>query len=355
MRPSSRHLTAVIAALSSLTTLVAQRQDHGSAYSFAERAPRTTVEQTIDKLLPSIVKIHGASGLATITSYATGIVVSDRGHILTLDQILVQKDRTRVVLFDGSVHQAQVLPPDDRLGVRLLRIDPAEVQGGLHPLWPTSAEGPYYRTGQFVVSLGNCFRLAEFSEKVSATFGVVVGRANTAMRYRIADVKYDGELILTDACNNPGHYGGGLFDLQGNWHGFNTTLLESVETNTMLSAAIPARDLLPYLREYVLGEQRVETAAKVQPVYTGIVLFEQGGRTSPPAYIDRVAAGSPAATAGLRPDDLIVRIDEYSIRTCKELREILAKYAPGQTVQVTYKRGTQVLQAALALAEEKKQ
>ena len=69
--------------------LRAQGEDFGKAYSFAERKPKTAVESVIDRLLPSIVKVHGASGLATIQPYASGIVVSEQGHILTLDQILV--------------------------------------------------------------------------------------------------------------------------------------------------------------------------------------------------------------------------------------------------------------------------
>src|SRR5262249_55599765 len=158
--------------------------------------PVSKVESVIDRLLPSIVKVHGASGLSTIQPYATGIVVSDKGHILTLDQVLVQKDRTRVVLYDGSLHQPQVLPPDERLGVGMLKVGQGDVEGGLDRVGPVTrdgaGDGPYFRTGQFVVSLGNCFRLAEFSEKVSATFGVVVGRANTALRYRLADVKFEG-------------------------------------------------------------------------------------------------------------------------------------------------------------------
>jgi serine protease Do len=130
-------------------------------------------------------------------------------------------------------------------------------------------------------------------------------------------------------------------------------LLESKETNTMLSAAIPSRDLLPYLDEYIHGKAQPETAREIHPVYTGIVLFQQAGRESPPAYVDRVIAGSPAARAGLRPDDLVVRIDDYSIRSCKEFREILTKYAPGQTAQLTYKRGTKIVQTPLQFEEEK--
>jgi serine protease Do len=351
MNTLSRLRTTCMALAAFAPAALAQDEhDFGKAYSFAERAPRTEVERTIDGLLPSIVKIHGASGLATISAYATGILVSKEGHVLTVDQIMLQPDRTRVVLYDGSVHAATLLPPDDRLGVRLLKIDPKGVTGELRPLWPGADRS--FRTGQFVVSLGNCFRLAEFSEKVSATFGVVVGRANTALRYRMTDVKYDGDIVLTDACNNPGHFGGGLFALDGRWIGLNLRLIDSKETNTMLSAALPLDHVLPYLEQHVLGKAPAPEAAKTEPAWLGAVLFEQAGRQSPPAYVERVIAGSPAAQLGLRVDDLIVRVDDYSIRTCRELREILAKFPPGQKVKLTWKRGTQVETGDVVLAKE---
>lgn len=345
-------MRAMLVVLVGIGPAFAQTEDFGKAYSFAGRQPSTKVEQVIDRVLPSLVKIHGASGLATISAFATGVIVSKEGHVLTIDQIMIQKDRTRVVLYDGSVHQAMLLPEDSKLKVRLLKIDPEFVPGGLQPLWPPAAPEASFRTGQFVVSVGNCFRLAEFSEKLSATFGVVVGRANTALRYRLADVAYDGDLILTDACNNPGHYGGGLFTLDGRWIGLNTKLLDSKETNTMVSAAIPTRDLLPYLEEHVLGKIAVSAPTAKVPAWTGVVLFEQAGRQSPPAYVERVVAGSPAAKLGLRIDDLIVRLDDYSIRTCREFREVLGKLAPGRPVKVTWKRGTDVLTGVMVLTEE---
>ncbi|MBX3462659.1 MAG: trypsin-like peptidase domain-containing protein [Planctomycetes bacterium] len=336
------------------TVLAAQADEPAEHVAAAEREPRTRIERTVHELLPSLVKVHGASGLATIGAYATGIVVSEQGHVLTLDQIMIQKGKTRVVLHDGSVHDAQLLPEEPRLGVRLLRIDPQQVQGGLRPLWPPAGDEGAFRTGQFVVSIGNAFRLAEFAEKMSATFGTVVGRANTALRHRLADVQYDGDLILTDACNNPGHQGGGLFTLDGRWIGLNLRLLDSKETNTMLSAAIPTRDLLPYLEQHVLGRTRPETVVERVPAWTGIVLFEQAGRESPPAYVERVVPGSPAAELGLRPDDLIVRIDDWSVRTCREFRDVLARCAAGQVVKLVWKRGTRVLDGELRLGEPPK-
>ena len=87
-------------------------------------------------------------------------------------------------------------------------------------------------------------------------------------------------------------------------------------------------------------------------VWFGAVLFDQAGRQSPPAYVERVTPASPAAKLGLRNDDLLVSIDDFSIRTCREFHEILGKYAPGQKVKVTWKRGTQVMTGDVELAKE---
>ncbi|MGK0157811.1 MAG: S1-C subfamily serine protease, partial [Neolewinella sp.] len=136
MVSEGRLMRIAMIVLATASVLSAQKTDFGKRYSFDERKPKTQVERTVDKLMPSIVKIHGASGLATIKAYATGLIVSDRGHIITLDQILLQSDRTRIVLYDGSVHDAILYPADEKLGVRMLKISPEEVDGKLQPLWP---------------------------------------------------------------------------------------------------------------------------------------------------------------------------------------------------------------------------
>lgn len=74
-----------------VATLRGQEKDFSKAYPFTERKPKTKIETAIDRLLPSIVKVQGASGFATIESSASGLIVSKRGHILTLDQVILQK------------------------------------------------------------------------------------------------------------------------------------------------------------------------------------------------------------------------------------------------------------------------
>jgi S1-C subfamily serine protease len=332
----------------------AQAEPPGLAAPLGQREPRTPLERVIASKLPSIVKVHGASGVATIRPYAAGVIVSDQGHVLTADLIMIQPGQTRVVLHDGTVYPADLLPAHEELGVRMLKID-APGKTLVPQVMPERADWPH---GTLVVSLGNCYRLAEFSEKVSATFGVLTARARTGLRYRLSDVDYDGELLITDAPNNPGHEGGGLFTLAGDWIGLNTRLVESVETNTQISAAIPTTSLRDYIRRCVTGEPAAEVAdaegTAQRGAYHGIVLFERGLHRSPPAYVERVERGSPAAELGLRPDDLLVRIDNAPIRSCADFHRAAASLRPGATVQVTYKRGTQVLRGSMTLAEAKR-
>lgn len=339
---------SVLPVLLCAAALRAQFRDFGKAYAFAERAPHTPLEQRIHELLPSIVKVHGASGLRGIEPYASGVLISAQGHVLTLDLIMLQPGSTRVVLYDGSVYDAELLPADPKLGARILKFDPQGKK--LAPLSLHGGEPP--APGTFVVSLGNAFRLAEFSEKVSATFGLLVARAETGMRYRLSEVEHSGELWITDAPNSPGHGGGGLFTLRGEWIGLNARLLETKETNTQISAAIPAEALRPYVERILRGDLLPPEQPKEierPPPFTGIVLFDRGGRRSPPAYVERVEKDSPAATAGLRPDDLIVRIDATPIRSCAEFRDAIAARGAGDELRLQVKRGREIVSVSLRL------
>lgn len=333
----------------------AAQQAYADAYAFAEREPRTQVERTIHDLLPCVVKVHGASGLATVQPYGTGVLVSAEGHVLTLDQVMIQEGQTSVVLYDGSVHPAELMPAENTLGVRMLKIDCGRKLRFLAAPKADATDQPV-AAGTFVLSVGNCFRLAEFAEKLSVTFGVLVAKAKTGLRYRLQDVDYDGALWITDASNNPGHGGGGLFTVDGRWLGLNARLATSRETNSDISAAIPAEDLVPYIERWTLGKvvAKDEAQQASAPPHHGIKLFDHGGgQTSPPAYIERVEADSPAARAGLKTDDLIVRIDEHAVRTCRRFGEVIAKLKAGQTVAVTYKRGAKVGKADLTLEPSK--
>ena len=323
-----------------------------------DRPPRTHVERLIERLLPCVVKVHGASGVASITGYGSGCLVSPQGHVLTVDHVMLQPEQTKVVLADGTVLPAAILQRDDKHGVAMLKVEPPVRDGKPMELpflkVPESVE---LWPGRVVVSLGNAFRLAEFGEKVSATIGVVTAKVRMDLRFRLQRFSYPGEVIITDAPNNPGAFGGGLFTLDGTWVGLNGPLVESTETNTAISLAFPTPDLRAFIAR-ATGDletaRRLESAAeaasvKKGPVRHGIRLFDSGLRRSPPAYVETVESGSPAAKVGIRADDLIVRLNDFPVGSCAEFHRVMKSFAPDEKIDVTLKRGSEVMKIEMTL------
>ncbi|MEZ5989447.1 MAG: trypsin-like peptidase domain-containing protein [Planctomycetota bacterium] len=322
--------------------------------------PSDDIAKRLAPVFRSVVKIHGASGLRGVDSYQTGIVISEKGHILTWDHVLLQAATVQVVLEDGSVQTARVVRKWDDLGVAVLRIDTVDDDGKPLPLTPIDwpMEPRELENGTVVYAVSNAFRIAEYDEKLSVVIGVVTGKAHSDLRLDLRNFPYKGEVILIDAPTGPGSQGGGLFSIDGEILGLLCPIAESRETNSQLFMAIPAHVLAPIVA-YHRGDrdraaelnQALNESKKKAPVYTGIELFDTGRRRSPPAYVDRVRRGSPAAKAGLRSDDMIVRIDDYPIQSIIDFKRVLTLYGPGEKIDITVKRGSQVLKVSLRLEE----
>ncbi len=323
--------------------------------------PEGDIEKKLAPVFDSVVKVHGASGLKGIESYMAGIVISKKGHILTWNHVMLQGNQTKVVLSDGSAWDARRVKTWEDYGIAILRIDTVDDDGKPLPLVPIAfPEKPIpIKNGKVVYAVGNGFRIAEYAERLSVMIGVVVGKVRSDLRLNLRKFPYKGECILVDAPNAPGTQGGGLFSIDGELLGVLTPIVESRETNSQLHMAIPAWVLAPivaYHRGDKVKAKALTTAAKGKrkgPVYTGIRLFETSRRRSPPAYVDRVMPGSPAARAGLRSDDMIVRIDDYPIQSCTDFRRALKQYGPGEKLDVTVKRGSKVLKVSLTLEAKK--
>ena len=308
----------------------------------------------------STVKIHGASGFKGIPSYGTGIVVSKKGHILTWSHVSLIKATCRVVFGDGSVHTYQRRIEHPELGVTILEPVTSLSSKALAQIEPMAlpAERVECPSGTPILAISNAFKLAEYDERLSVLFGVVVGKVRSDLRLGLRKFPFKGDVLIVDAPSGPGSHGGGLFSLDGKFIGLLTTLVESKETNTQLSVAVPAYELAAFVAQSTGDRAKAKSIVELQnkkkpPVYTGIRLFETARKVSPPAYIDRVRRGSPAAKAKLRPDDLIVRINEFPIRTCAEFRRALRHFGPGESIDVTIKRGRSVRKVAMKLVEKK--
>ncbi len=302
------------------------------------------VAQALKLVQPKMVKVYGASA-GRIEGYATGIAVSNNGRILTTQGVFLDGNQIRVVTSDGVSHIASIVKRDREHQLALLQI---------------AAETPEYfaineqdpaQKGDWVIAVSNAFKVADKQEPLSATLGVISLRTSIEARLNERDVAYRGELVLIDQItSNPGAAGGAVVTTDGELVGVIGKIIDSSETNTRLNYAIPNSVLTNFLAEGVEQAVQTETYTR-QSVELGIRIFSHGGRNSP-AYIDRVARGSPAQKAKLQPDDLLISIAGEKIGSVKDYEAVLKSLRPNEEAIVVVKRGKELVRLTIVPAAE---
>ena len=300
--------------------------------------PPGFLDRVIREGQKKVVKVYGAE-TGRIDGYATGIIVSNDGKILTIQGVFLDGAQVRVVLPNGESHQATISRRDRETQLALLKI-PAET-----PDYFELSKEPVGQKGDWTVTLSNAFKVAEKTEPLSVMIGIISLRTSMEARLNRRDVAYRGELVLIDSISsNPGAGGGAVLTIDGRLVGMIGKIINSSETNTRLNYAVPSSVLL----EFVEGKPDTEVV-EVQPKQKsdlGIKLFKHGGRGAP-AYIDRVVRGGPAADADLRPDDLIVTINGEKIGTVRQYEEFVEALVPEQEVLIVVKRGVELLRVPI--------
>ncbi|MCH7728323.1 MAG: serine protease, partial [Planctomycetes bacterium] len=230
------------------------------------------------------VKIYGAKS-GRVAGFASGLIVSDDGQILTMDSVRLDGWRVRVTLPDGSTHEAKMLRRSwGVLQLALLKIEAKT------PDFYAIDEKPVGQKGDWIVALSNAFKVADGPERLSVNLGIIALRTPLDARRGTQDYDYTGDVVLIDAItSNPGAPGGAVVTADGRLVGMIGKVIESNSTNTRLNYAIPSDVLHMYLSG---KEPVVDTTKPGKKVSLGIRLFKLAGRNSP-AYIDRVLRGSP--------------------------------------------------------------
>jgi S1-C subfamily serine protease len=306
--------------------------------------------QAIDYAQPRCVKIVGA-GIGREHGYATGILISPDGRILTAAGVYLAAENLRVVDAEGRLHSAQVVRRSDALQVALLKIDSPT------PAFFELSPEPIAEPADWVVAVANPFKVAGPREPFSANLGVVCLRAELDTRKRLQDFDVEGDVMLVDAItSNPGSPGGALMTVDGRLAGMIGKILESQSTGTRLNYAVPVDLLHRFVRGRPIVTEEQDAVARTDEgsdiaegePFVGLRLFRLSGRRAP-AYIDRVLPDSPAAAADLRKDDLIMAVDDQVIRNVGHYERIAETFRPGQNLNLIIKRDRQVLQRSVTV------
>jgi len=269
-------------------------------------------------------------------SLGSGVIVdAENGYIVTNHHVIKEADEIAVKLKDGRRFEAELIGSDPDTDIAVVRID-----GHNLAELPLGADGDL-RVGDFVVAVGNPFGLGQ-----TVTSGIVSALGRTAFR----GLEFQN-FIQTDASINPGNSGGALVNLRGELVGINTAIFTPSGGNVGIGFAIPADMARRVLRQLVeFGEVRrgmfgLDTQDLTADLAAALELDRQNG-----AVVKRVLPGLPAATAGLRAGDIIVKVGEREVRNADHLRTIEGLSPLDNKQRVEYLRDSKRRHVRLAAA-----
>jgi serine protease Do len=314
-------------------------------------AERGSLAAPIASTQPKIVKLYGAGGTRGLEPYQSGFLVSAEGHILTVWSYVLDTDYITAILDDGRKFEAKLAGADPKLELAVLKIEAAEL-----PHFNLDETAPA-EPGTRVLALSNLFGVATGEEPVSVQRGVVSARTKLDARRGVFETPYRGPVLVLDAMtNNPGAAGGAVIDQRGRLLGMLGKELRNSQNNIWLNYALPIEELRTAVSDIRQGKFRPRSEPpKTRPeealdlAQLGLVLIPDVLERTPP-FVDEVRPGSPAAAAGIKPDDLVVFLGDHLVQSCKSLAEELAALERGSAVRLVVMRGQQLVEVTLQSA-----
>lgn len=318
--------------------------------AFAQAIPASSSAAVVEQVNRKLVKLYGSGGFRGLNSYGTGVVVSPDGYVLTAASPLLDTAELRVHLSDGRRYLAKVVVTELELDAALLKIENVE---DLPYFDLSKAEVlPQAQTGDLVFAFSNQFQIATRDEPMSVQRGVIASYGKLHGKRGIFDAAYKGDVYVVDAItNNPGSAGGALTTRRGELIGLVGKELRNSLSDTWINYAVPIQVLASFVEKGRKGEYKPIVRQKPtagEKGFHGIVLVPDVVERTPP-FVEDTMPGSPAAKAGLRPDDLIVYVDGEKIVSIKEFKEIVDQSRPGTTFKLEVRRGDRLMTVDLKL------
>ncbi len=307
--------------------------------------------EAIAGVQPKCVKIYGAGGFRGLEAYQSGFLISPDGHVLTAHSYVLDADYITCTLDDGQKLEAKFIGADPRLEVAVLKIEGKDLP---HFDLGKVASGT---EGTRVLAFSNLFGVAVGEEAVSVQHGVVSAFTSLEARRGVFETMYNGPVLVVDAMtNNPGAAGGALTNTRGEILGMLGKELRNARNNTWLNYAIPISELVETIdriragKAPPVGNDRPDTrlANPMTLEALGIVMIPSVLERTPP-FVDEVRVNSPAARAGILPDDIILFVDEQLIQSSQSFAKILERVEMNEPLRLTLMRKAMIIDVTVEL------
>jgi S1-C subfamily serine protease len=301
------------------------------------------ITEAVARLEESVVTIDSMRlerdyrfGVVPLEGQASGVIIDEKGHVVTNNHVIDDAARVQVTLRDGRTFVGEVVGTDSPTDVALIKVDatglPAAKLGDSENL----------KAGQIALAIGNALGLPGAP---TVSMGVIsaLGRPLPG-----TDFVLEG-LIQTDASINPGNSGGPLADLNGEVIGINTAMIpfaQGVGFAIPIDAVKRVIDQLLKLGRVVrpwLGISGIDMNPAIARRYN--LSFDSG------VLLAEVARDSPAHEAGLRTGDILVQVGVQETREMKDLLLALSKQQIGEELEVSLIRNGRKYSTSLRLEE----
>lgn len=271
-------------------------------------------------------------------SLGSGVIVRADGYILTNNHVIAQADKIIVGLRDGRRAKATVIGTDPDTDLAVIKIDLQDL-----PVLLFKTTGS--QVGDVVLAIGNPFGVGQ-----TVTQGIVsaLGRSDLGIN------TYE-DFIQTDAAINPGNSGGALIDVSGNLIGVNTAIFSQSGGSLGIGFAVPAK-VCQQVFSSILKDGRVIRGwlgiSLLPPSYNSD--FDTVKPTDGIVVADIFSRG-PAADAGLRKGDRILKVNNESMPSASHLINYVALQPPNSTVQIEIERNGEPFKVDVRVGERQQQ
>ena len=287
--------------------------------------------------------LFGGGGQQPQVSSGSGVIFTSDGYIVTNNHVIESAEKIQVI-YNKKVYDAELIGTDPSTDLGVLKIKESNLPA------ITLGSSRTLAVGEWVIAVGNPFSLSS-----TVTAGIVSAKGR---RINVVEDKFPIEsFIQTDAAINPGNSGGALVNKNGELVGINTAILSRTGSYTGYAFAVPVdiakkvvNDLIRFgiVQKAFLGGNVIDydyqTAAKYNldpnvKDYRGVIL----------AAMERSGA---AKDSGLKPGDIIIKIDDDEINSKSEYEEELSYHYPGDKINVTYLRDGKTATVSISLVNK---
>jgi serine protease DegQ len=302
--------------------------------SGAQAAAAGNIPGIVRRVEPSVVTIAHDQGTGS------GVVWSRDGVVVTNAHVVGDFRQVEVAFFDGQRASGRVRATDPDTDLAVVDVD----RDGLQP---ATFQQALPTVGELAVAMGSPlgFQNTITAGIISGLHREIPGSAEQGIRSLV-------DLIQTDAAISPGNSGGALVNGRGEVVGINVAYIPPEQGAVAIGFAIPGATAVDVVSQLLRDGRAVHSYLGVQPVQvTREVAAQLGLDQARGVALLEVVEDGPAAQAGLRPGDVVVRIDAAAVDTVEDLFGELRQRRPGSQARITYLRDGREQQATVTLAE----